>query len=100
MNIDLIISENVATMKIDGILNSENAHILQRKLSEVLSSKLPCWNGPFGLQEHQFNRIGKICCFIKILSLRWRNRGGTQLQQCLRAFFDAQAEPAVYCKLV
>jgi len=38
MNIELTINGNIAAMKIDGILNSENAHILQEKLAGVLNS--------------------------------------------------------------
>jgi len=38
MNIELSLDGKVAKMKIDGILNSENAYLLQEKLTEVLNS--------------------------------------------------------------
>jgi len=66
MNIDLSIDGNIASMKIDGILNSENAHLLQEKLNEVLASKstlleldlLDCRN-------ISSTGIGKILLFYK-----------------------------------
>jgi len=39
MNIELSINGKVAKMKIEGILNSENAYLLQEKLTEVLNSE-------------------------------------------------------------
>jgi hypothetical protein len=38
MKIDLSFDKNVATMKIEGILTSDNSYILQDKLNEVMSS--------------------------------------------------------------
>ena len=66
MSIDLAINENIASMKIEGILNSENAHLLQEKLAEVLASKV-------GLLELDLldcrnissTGIGKILLFYK-----------------------------------
>ncbi|MDD4309586.1 MAG: STAS domain-containing protein [Candidatus Cloacimonetes bacterium] len=66
MNIDLSINGSIASMKIDGILNSENAHLLQEKLSAVIASKanlleldlLDCRN-------ISSTGIGKILLFYK-----------------------------------
>ena len=44
MNIELSINGKVAKMKIEGILNSENAYLLQEKLTEVLNSEATLWN--------------------------------------------------------
>ncbi|HQI52970.1 MAG TPA: hypothetical protein PKX24_03670 [Candidatus Cloacimonas acidaminovorans] len=44
MNIELSLDGKVAKMKIDGILNSENAYLLQEKLTEVLIPMPIFWN--------------------------------------------------------
>ena len=66
MNIELNIKDSTARMKIDGILNSENAYVLQEKLNEVLNSNatlleldlLECRN-------ISSTGIGKILLFYK-----------------------------------
>jgi anti-sigma B factor antagonist len=66
MNIDLSFSDNVASMKIDGILNSENAHVLQEKLSEVLASKATLLElDLLDCRNISSTGIGKILLFYK-----------------------------------
>lgn len=66
MIIDLNFNGNVAAMKIDGILNSENAHILQEKLSEVLKSDaLLLEMDLFDCRNISSTGIGKILLFYK-----------------------------------
>lgn len=66
MNIDLSISENVASMKIEGILNSENAHVLQEKLSEVMASKATLLElDLLDCRNISSTGIGKILLFYK-----------------------------------
>lgn len=66
MNIDLVISGNVANMKIEGILNSENAHVLQEKLAEVVASKANLLElDLFDCRNISSTGIGKILLFYK-----------------------------------
>jgi len=66
MKIDLSFSGNVAAMKIDGILNSENAHILQEKLSEVIKSDAILLElDLFACRNISSPVIGKILLFYK-----------------------------------
>jgi anti-sigma B factor antagonist len=66
MNIDLSITGNIASMKIDGILNSENAHLLQEKLSEVLASKCTLLElDLLDCRNISSTGIGKILLFYK-----------------------------------
>jgi anti-sigma B factor antagonist len=66
MSIDLNFSDNVATMKIDGILNSENAHILQDKLTEVMQSKATLLElDLLDCRNISSTGIGKILLFYK-----------------------------------
>ncbi len=66
MKIDLSFSDKVASMKIDGILNSENAHILQEKLSEVLKSESILLElDLFDCRNISSTGIGKILLFYK-----------------------------------
>lgn len=66
MNIELNFNEKVASMKIDGILNSENAHILQEKLSEVMKSDaLLLELDLFDCRNISSTGIGKILLFYK-----------------------------------
>jgi len=66
MSIDLTFSENIATMKIDGILNSENAHILQEKLSEVMQSNATLLElDLLDCRNISSTGIGKILLFYK-----------------------------------
>ncbi len=66
MNIELAINGNVASMKIEGILNSENAHVLQEKLSEVVASKVTLLElDLFDCRNISSTGIGKILLFYK-----------------------------------
>ncbi|MCB5235078.1 MAG: STAS domain-containing protein [Candidatus Cloacimonetes bacterium] len=66
MNIELNFNEKVASMKIDGILNSENAHLLQEKLSEVMKSDaLLLELDLFDCRNISSTGIGKILLFYK-----------------------------------
>jgi len=66
MSIDLSITDNVASMKIEGILNSENAHVLQEKLSEVLASKATILElDLLDCRNISSTGIGKILLFYK-----------------------------------
>lgn len=66
MNIELAINGNVASMKIEGILNSENAHVLQEKLSEVVASKVNLLElDLFDCRNISSTGIGKILLFYK-----------------------------------
>lgn len=66
MTIDLSFSGNVASMKIDGILNSENAHLLQEKLDEVMKSDATLLElDLFDCRNISSTGIGKILLFYK-----------------------------------
>lgn len=66
MTIDLKINEAIATMKIDGILNSENAHLLQEKLNEVLATDAKLLELDFfDCRNISSTGIGKILLFYK-----------------------------------
>jgi len=66
MTIDLTFDGNVATMKIDGILNSENAHILQEKLTEVMQSNASMLElDLLDCRNISSTGIGKILLFYK-----------------------------------
>lgn len=66
MNIDLSFKDNVALLKIDGILNSENAHLLQAKLAEVLASNAKVLElDLFDCRNISSTGIGKILLFYK-----------------------------------
>lgn len=66
MNIELSFNDKVAFMKIDGILNSENAHILQEKLSEVMKSEANMLElDLFDCRNISSTGIGKILLFYK-----------------------------------
>jgi anti-sigma B factor antagonist len=66
MNIELVINGNVASMKIEGILNSENAHVLQEKLNEVVASKVTLLElDLFDCRNISSTGIGKILLFYK-----------------------------------
>jgi anti-sigma B factor antagonist len=66
MSIDLTFSGKLAQMKIEGILNSENAHILQEKLSEVLTSEATLLEiDLFDCRNISSTGIGKILLFYK-----------------------------------
>lgn len=66
MTIELSFNGSVASMKIDGILNSENAHILQEKLSEVLKSEAMLLElDLFDCRNISSTGIGKILLFYK-----------------------------------
>lgn len=66
MTIDLKIENKVASMKIDGILNSENAHELQEKLAEVFASDATLLElDLFDCRNISSTGIGKILLFYK-----------------------------------
>lgn len=66
MNIDLSFSGKIAAMKIDGILNSENAHVLQGKLTEVMQSDATFLElDLFDCRNISSTGIGKILLFYK-----------------------------------
>jgi len=66
MNIELTFSGDIAAMKIDGILNSENAHILQEKLSEVMQSNAKTLElDLLDCRNISSTGIGKILLFYK-----------------------------------
>lgn len=66
MNIELTFSGNIAAMKIDGILNSENAHLLQEKLAEVMKSDCTILElDLLDCRNISSTGIGKILLFYK-----------------------------------
>jgi len=66
MNIELSIQDRVANMKIEGILNSENAHLLQEKLAAVLTSDAKLLElDLFDCRNISSTGIGKILLFYK-----------------------------------
>ncbi|PKN80481.1 MAG: anti-sigma factor antagonist [Candidatus Cloacimonetes bacterium HGW-Cloacimonetes-1] len=66
MNIELTYNGNVAAMSIEGILNSENAHVLQEKLVEVLASSATLLElDLFECKNISSTGIGKILLFYK-----------------------------------
>ncbi|MDP2174046.1 MAG: STAS domain-containing protein [Candidatus Cloacimonadaceae bacterium] len=66
MSIDLHFNGNIASMKIDGFLNSENAHILQEKLTEVIKSDATLLElDLFNCRNISSTGIGKILLFYK-----------------------------------
>ncbi len=66
MNIDLSIKGDLAQMRIDGILNSENAHLLQERLNEVLKSDAILLElDLFDCRNISSTGIGKILMFYK-----------------------------------
>jgi len=77
MNIELSINGKVAKMKIEGILNSENAYLLQEKLTEVLNSEATLLElDLLDCRNISSTGIGKFCCFTRILlqkgeKLKW-----------------------------
>ena len=77
MNIELSLDGKVAKMKIDGILNSENAYLLQEKLTEVLNSDATLLElDLLDCRNISSTGIGKILLFYKDFitkeeKLRW-----------------------------
>ena len=66
MNIELSLDGKVAKMKIDGILNSENAYLLQEKLTEVLNSDATLLERDLlDCRNISSTGIGKILLFYK-----------------------------------
>ncbi len=66
MTVDLKIDEGVATIKVDGILNSDNAHIMQEKLDAVLDSDAKLLELDFfDCRSISSTGIGKILLFYK-----------------------------------
>ncbi|HNS85038.1 MAG TPA: STAS domain-containing protein [Candidatus Cloacimonas sp.] len=66
MNIELSINGKVAKMKIEGILNSENAYLLQEKLTEVLNSEATLLElDLLDCRNISSTGIGKILLFYK-----------------------------------
>jgi anti-anti-sigma factor len=66
MSIELKIENKVANIKIDGILNSENAHLLQEKLAEVFQSDANLLElDLFECRNISSTGIGKILLFYK-----------------------------------
>lgn len=66
MTIELTFSGKVASMKVDGILNSENSHILQEKLSEVMQSEATLLElDLLDCKNISSTGIGKILLFYK-----------------------------------
>lgn len=66
MNIELSINGKVAKMKIEGILNSENAYLLQEKLTEVLNSEATLLElDLLDCRNISSTGIGKISLFYK-----------------------------------
>ena len=66
MTVDLKVNEAVATVKVDGIINSENASLLQEKLNEVLASDANILELDFfDCRGISSTGIGKILLFYK-----------------------------------
>ncbi|CAO81456.1 STAS domain-containing protein [Candidatus Cloacimonas acidaminovorans] len=66
MNIELSLDGKVAKMKIDGILNSKNAYLLQEKLTEVLNSDATLLElDLLDCRNISSTGIGKILLFYK-----------------------------------
>jgi len=66
MNIELVLNGKVAKMKIEGILNSENAYLLQEKLTEVLNSEATLLElDLLDCRNISSTGIGKILLFYK-----------------------------------
>ena len=66
MNIKLSIEDKIAKMKIEGILNSENAYLLQEKLNDVLKSDATLLElDLLDCRNISSTGIGKILLFYK-----------------------------------
>ncbi|MCK9609977.1 MAG: STAS domain-containing protein [Candidatus Cloacimonas sp.] len=66
MNIELVLNGKVAKMRIEGILNSENAYLLQEKLTEVLNSEATLLElDLLDCRNISSTGIGKILLFYK-----------------------------------
>jgi len=66
MNIEPSINGKVAKMRIEGILNSENAYLLQEKLTEVLNSEATLLElDLLDCRNISSTGIGKIVLFYK-----------------------------------
>ncbi|HQO47264.1 MAG TPA: STAS domain-containing protein [Candidatus Cloacimonas sp.] len=66
MNIELVLNGKVAKMRIEGILNSENAYLLQEKLTEVLNSEATLLElDLLDCRNISSTGIGKIVLFYK-----------------------------------
>ena len=66
MNIELVLNGKVAKMRIEGILNSENAYLLQEKLTEVLNSDATLLElDLLDCRNISSTGIGKILLFYK-----------------------------------
>jgi len=66
MNIGLSFKGDVAIMKIDGIINSENAHLFQERLSEVYNSDAKTLElDLFECRNISSTGIGKLLLFYK-----------------------------------
>ncbi|HNW24196.1 MAG TPA: STAS domain-containing protein [Candidatus Cloacimonas sp.] len=66
MNIELVLDGKVAKMKIEGILNSENAYLLQEKLTEVFNSDATLLElDLLDCRNISSTGIGKILLFYK-----------------------------------
>ena len=66
MTVDMKIDGAIATIKVDGILNSDNADILQEKLNAVLASEAKILELDFfDCRSISSTGIGKILLFYK-----------------------------------
>lgn len=66
ITVDLRVNEGIATIKVEGILNSENAYILQERLNEVLASDAKVLELDFfDCRGVSSSGIGKILLFYK-----------------------------------
>jgi anti-sigma B factor antagonist len=66
ITVDLGVNEGIATIKVEGILNSENAYILQERLNEVLASEAKILELDFfDCRGVSSSGIGKILLFYK-----------------------------------
>jgi len=66
VNIKLSIEDKIAKMKIEGILNSENAYLLQEKLNDVLKSDATLLElDLLDCRNISSTGIGKILLFYK-----------------------------------
>lgn len=66
MNIGLSFKDDVAFMKVEGIINSENAHVFQDNLSDVLASQAKVLElDLFECRNISSTGIGKLLLFYK-----------------------------------
>lgn len=86
VTVDLTVNEGIASIKVDGILNSDNADLLQEKLNEVLASGAEILELDFfDCRGISSTGIGKILLFYK----DFIGRGGeVEVSRCSNTVYE------------